>query len=222
MTLGRTRRDEQRLGDLAVAEALAGELGDTALAGCERVEPAEHDPARTRTGGAQLGLGVVGEGSCASSVSGVECLAQQFPRLGATVAAPEHRAEVGEGTRSFQPRVAALEGLDRVAEQGRSAVTAGHDAGGTQRDGQCARGAERPGELELLFCQAFSRLVIAQRELSERLGISFSGAKSRVQRARAKIKEQLLACCHFQLDYAGHIVDYWPHCGCDTPGDCDD
>ena len=63
---------------------------------------------------------------------------------------------------------------------------------------------------------------LSQRELSERLGISFSGAKSRVQRARAKIKEQLLACCHFQLDYAGHIVDYWPHCGCDTPGDCDD
>lgn len=31
---------------------------------------------------------------------------------------------------------------------------------------------------------------LSQKELSERLGISFSGAKSRVQRARAKIKEQ--------------------------------
>ena len=57
---------------------------------------------------------------------------------------------------------------------------------------------------------------LSQKALSERLGISFSGAKSRVQRARAKIKEQLLACCHFQLDHAGRIVDYQPHCmGCD-------
>jgi RNA polymerase sigma-70 factor (ECF subfamily) len=60
----------------------------------------------------------------------------------------------------------------------------------------------------------------SQKELSERLGISLSGAKSRVQRARAKIKEQLLACCHFQFDHAGRIIDYQPRCaccsGCDT------
>jgi len=56
---------------------------------------------------------------------------------------------------------------------------------------------------------------LSQKELSERLGISFSGAKSRVQRARAKIKEQLLDCCHFQFDHAGRIVDYQPNCDCD-------
>lgn len=61
---------------------------------------------------------------------------------------------------------------------------------------------------------------MSQRELSERLGISLSGAKSRVQRARAMVKEQLLACCEFQLDHAGRIIDYWPHCGCDTSGAC--
>jgi len=55
---------------------------------------------------------------------------------------------------------------------------------------------------------------LSQKELSERLGISFSGAKSRVQRARAKIKAELLACCHFQFDYAGRIIDYQPHCAC--------
>jgi RNA polymerase sigma-70 factor (ECF subfamily) len=49
---------------------------------------------------------------------------------------------------------------------------------------------------------------LSQKALSERLGISFSGAKSRVQRARAKIKEQLLECCHLQFDHAGRIVDY--------------
>jgi RNA polymerase sigma-70 factor, ECF subfamily len=61
---------------------------------------------------------------------------------------------------------------------------------------------------------------LSQKQLSDQLGISFSGAKSRVQRARAKIKEQLLACCHFQFDYAGHIVDYQPHCTC-CANDCD-
>src|SRR5829696_8265289 len=54
VTLHRPRRDEERLGDLAVGESLAGELGDAALAGCERVEPGEHDPARARAGRAKL------------------------------------------------------------------------------------------------------------------------------------------------------------------------
>jgi len=61
---------------------------------------------------------------------------------------------------------------------------------------------------------------LSQKELSERLNISFSGAKSRVQRARAKIKQQLLDCCHFQFDYAGRIVDYQPRCACRAGGDC--
>src|SRR5947207_5920745 len=63
VTLDRTRRDEEGLGDLAVAEALAGELGNTALAGSQRIEPSESDPPRPCTGGAELGLGVLGERS---------------------------------------------------------------------------------------------------------------------------------------------------------------
>ena len=62
---------------------------------------------------------------------------------------------------------------------------------------------------------------LSQKQLSEQLGISFSGAKSRVQRARAKIKEQLLDCCHFELDHAGRIIDYQPHCACCAGGDGD-
>jgi RNA polymerase sigma-70 factor, ECF subfamily len=53
---------------------------------------------------------------------------------------------------------------------------------------------------------------LSQKALSEHLGISFSGAKSRVQRARAKLKQQLLDCCHFQFDHAGRIIDYQPRC----------
>ena len=49
---------------------------------------------------------------------------------------------------------------------------------------------------------------LKQRELAKRLGISVSGAKSRVQRARARLKELLLVCCEFELDRIGHVVDF--------------
>jgi RNA polymerase sigma-70 factor, ECF subfamily len=61
---------------------------------------------------------------------------------------------------------------------------------------------------------------LSQKELSERLGISFSGAKSRVQRARAKVKEQLLDCCHFQFDRVGRIIDYQSRRACCASGSC--
>jgi RNA polymerase sigma-70 factor, ECF subfamily len=55
---------------------------------------------------------------------------------------------------------------------------------------------------------------LSQQALADRLGISISGAKSRVQRARQKIKEGLLACCHFEFDRYGRVVDYWDACYC--------
>jgi RNA polymerase sigma-70 factor (ECF subfamily) len=55
---------------------------------------------------------------------------------------------------------------------------------------------------------------LTQKELSEKLGLSFSGAKSRVQRARGKIRQMLLDCCHFEFDHAGRIIDYQPRCAC--------
>jgi len=61
---------------------------------------------------------------------------------------------------------------------------------------------------------------LTQKELGVRLGISLSGAKSRVQRARDRLKEQLLACCHFQFDHAGRIVDYQSRCACCVSGTC--
>lgn len=61
---------------------------------------------------------------------------------------------------------------------------------------------------------------LTQKELAERLGLSFSGAKSRVQRAREKLKQQLLECCHFELDRRGHVIDYQPRCACCTTETC--
>lgn len=53
---------------------------------------------------------------------------------------------------------------------------------------------------------------LTQADLAEREGISLSGAKSRVQRARAKLKALLLECCSFELDVLGRIIDYRERC----------
>ena len=47
-----------------------------------------------------------------------------------------------------------------------------------------------------------------QREMVDELGLSIPGAKSRVQRARKKIKELILACCHFDFDHFGNVLEY--------------
>lgn len=60
---------------------------------------------------------------------------------------------------------------------------------------------------------------LTQKELADRLGISISGAKSRVQRARAMLKDLLTRCCHFELDRYGTIIDYHPiSCSCCQEG----
>ena len=59
-----------------------------------------------------------------------------------------------------------------------------------------------------------------QKEVAEELGLSLSGAKSRVQRARKKLKATLLSCCRFDLDRLGNVLDWRPkggscrHCSC--------
>ncbi len=49
---------------------------------------------------------------------------------------------------------------------------------------------------------------LPQNVLAERLGISLSGAKTRVQRGRKILKDMLLRCCHFEFDRLGNILDY--------------
>lgn len=51
---------------------------------------------------------------------------------------------------------------------------------------------------------------IKHEQIARRLGISLSGAKSRVQRARKKLKDLLLECCHFEFDRYGTVYDYHP------------
>ena len=47
-----------------------------------------------------------------------------------------------------------------------------------------------------------------QADAANRIGISLSGMKSRVQRARIKLKAEMLACCAIERDRFGEIFDY--------------
>ena len=55
------------------------------------------------------------------------------------------------------------------------------------------------------------------QQAADQIGISVSGMKSRVQRARRQLKDLLEQCCTVQLDRAGAVSDYRPAqapCGC--------
>ena len=49
---------------------------------------------------------------------------------------------------------------------------------------------------------------LTQQATATQLGLSLSGAKSRVQRARRLLQDRLLECCRVELDSSGGIVDY--------------
>lgn len=55
---------------------------------------------------------------------------------------------------------------------------------------------------------------LSQKEYSVRAGISYSGAKSRVQRGRAMLKDMLMRCCHYEFDKFGTVLDITPYTCC--------
>lgn len=54
---------------------------------------------------------------------------------------------------------------------------------------------------------------VSQQEIARRLGISASGARTRVQRGRARLRAELEACCAIGWS-EGEVVDIQRHCGC--------
>jgi len=48
---------------------------------------------------------------------------------------------------------------------------------------------------------------VPQNSLGEAWGLSHSGAKNRVQRARKKLKETMLDCCEVRSDHQGNILE---------------
>lgn len=61
---------------------------------------------------------------------------------------------------------------------------------------------------------------LTHQQLAVKLGISLTAAKTRVRRGRKQLKEMLLACCHFELDRRGKVIDYYPKCACCAEGRC--
>lgn len=58
---------------------------------------------------------------------------------------------------------------------------------------------------------------LSQKEFAEEIGISYSGAKSRVQRARQELKELFSDCCEINTDKYGNIIEHKvckKNCGC--------
>lgn len=56
------------------------------------------------------------------------------------------------------------------------------------------------------------------QDVAEALGLSLTAVKSRVRRARAKLREMLDQCCRFEFDRRGRVIEATPRasgCGCD-------
>ncbi|MBS2017421.1 MAG: RNA polymerase sigma factor SigZ [Deltaproteobacteria bacterium] len=61
---------------------------------------------------------------------------------------------------------------------------------------------------------------LTQQEAAERLGISLSGMKSRVQRGRAHLRSALEDCCHIALDARGRVMACEPRPDGRLPPSC--
>jgi len=67
-------------------------------------------------------------------------------------------------------------------------------------------------------CQALCQVEFAGisiKDYAEQAGISYTAAKSRVARARYKLSDLLMNCCHYEFDKYGTVIGYHPiHCCC--------
>jgi RNA polymerase sigma-70 factor (ECF subfamily) len=67
------------------------------------------------------------------------------------------------------------------------------------------------------YCEALCLTELegmSQKDYALKLGISYSGAKSRVQRARFMLRDMLMKCCHYQFDKYGTVISIHPACCC--------
>jgi RNA polymerase sigma-70 factor, ECF subfamily len=70
------------------------------------------------------------------------------------------------------------------------------------------------------YCQALCLTEIeglSQKEYADRAGISYTAAKSRVQRARKMLRDMLMKCCHYQFDKYGTVIAIYPAGCCCCP-----
>jgi RNA polymerase sigma-70 factor (ECF subfamily) len=60
---------------------------------------------------------------------------------------------------------------------------------------------------------------LSQRDVADRLGMSHSGLRTRVQRGRERLRELVSDCCTVELDVRSRVVEFGgPRAGCGTAG----
>lgn len=72
-------------------------------------------------------------------------------------------------------------------------------------------------ELPQKYREAFVKTELeglSQKEYAQELGLSYSGAKSRVQRAKAKLQSLFVRCCGISTDAYGNIIQVACSCSC--------
>lgn len=118
-------------------------------------------------------------------------------------------------------------GVNRASVQPEDFDPPARDAGG---DGTEARELSRCMEPMIASLPEHYREAIrltdieglTQLEAARRTGLSFSGMKSRVQRARQQLRGMLTACCQVDLDRRGGIRDFTVRDASKSPcGPCD-
>ena len=55
---------------------------------------------------------------------------------------------------------------------------------------------------------------LSQKEYAENIGISYSTLKSRVQRAKLKLRDSFVSCCKMKIDKNGRIIPSKNECSC--------
>ena len=64
-----------------------------------------------------------------------------------------------------------------------------------------------PGDMSTLL-REIELEGVSQKKYAQQHGISYSTLKSRVQKARAQLRDVFENCCHFTLDAQGNVLDY--------------
>jgi RNA polymerase sigma-70 factor, ECF subfamily len=49
---------------------------------------------------------------------------------------------------------------------------------------------------------------LKQAVIAEKLGLSLTATKSRIQRARQLLKSEFITCCHFETDKNGQLISF--------------
>ncbi len=55
---------------------------------------------------------------------------------------------------------------------------------------------------------------VPQQEIATRLGLGLSAVKSRIQRARKLLREEIITCCHVETDEAGNLISFGVKASC--------